>query len=497
MTGSTDALCAELSEFCRFWSFSEDGLKEIIERHGCTPNHPPIDNYDFFYLACENKKVTEGILQYLLEYFPDAASAIAEGDLTPLHVICRNKNATLDMVQLLIGASPDSLHHRDRARMTPLYCFCFSRNFGDEVGLEILKLLLEKCPESVRDVARSGYLPIHAAVSCQSANFCRMLIDAYPRSARMTSDEGVLPLHLACLDAHSITTVELLYEKYPESIYVADTFGLYPIHLAINGIITRRIGNQNARFLLDCDPNVASQGELPLYYACHRVSSRTPVQMRRAVSAASNDTLRFIKLVFDVYPQAIEDPLMTNLGRLPGDIQLFIDSRLSTARLARNHHLMTTVDGDGRLPLHVAIGDNDCLGSIKLLVNGNPAAAQAPDNSGALPLHIACQYHKSVSIAEYLIGLDPNTLAAVDEEGNTALHYACRGANYDIITLLLEKYVAPFVSKRNVHDKLPIDFLLESDSVYDRDGIDYLQSVFQLIRSCPETINHMIPTNRI
>jgi hypothetical protein len=136
-------------------------------------------------------------------------------------------------------------------------------------------------------------------------------------------------------------------------------------------------------------------------------------------------------------------------------------------------------------------------------VNGNPAAAQDPDNSGALPLHIACQYHKSASVAEYLIVLDPNTLTAVDEDGNTALHYACRGANYDVITLLLEKYDAPFVSKQNFHQKLPIEFLFESDSedgddqLVDRDGIDYLQSVFQLIRSCPETINHMIPTNRI
>ena len=510
MTGSTDALRAELSKFCRSESLSKDGLKDIIESYGCTPNHPGIDNYDFFHLACKNKKVKEAILRYLLDYFPDAGSAIHE-DETPLHVICRNQNATLGMVQLLIDASPDSLRHQDFADMTPLYYFCYNRKFGDEVGLEILKLLLEKCPESVRLVARFGNLPIHAAASFQSADFCRMLIDKYPGSERLTSEDGLLPFHWACHNAHTITTAKYLYEIYPESISVADTTTLesYPIHWAIKGII-RLPGEPNApetaveilRFLLKCDPNVAShrnaQGELPLYYACHRVSSRTPVRSRRAVSAASNDTLRFIKLVFDIYPQAIEDPLMTNLGLLPPTIQLFIDSRLSTAQLARNHREMTTADEDGRLPLHIAIGDNDYLGSIKLLVNGNPDAVQTPDESGALPLHIACQYHESdPSVVEYLIGLDPNTLIAVDEEGNTPLHYACRGANYDIIALLLEKYVAPFVSRRNVHDKLPIDFLLESDSVDDRDGIDYTQSVFQLIQSYPETVTHMMATNHI
>ncbi len=160
---------------------------------------------------------------------------------------------------------------------------------------------------------------------------------------------------------------------------------------------------------------------------------------------------------------------------------------------------MTTADDDddGRLPLHKALAGNNCLGSIKLLVKGYPAAVQTPDNSGALPLHVACQYHESASVVEYLIGLDSSTLTAVDGEENTALHHACSGANYNIIALLLEKYDAPFVSKQNVHEKLPIDFLFESDSVDDRGDIDYTQGVFQLIQSYPETVTHMMLTNRI
>jgi ankyrin repeat protein len=331
-----------------------------------------------------------------------------------------------------------------------------------------------------------------------------MLIDAYPGSERMTSEEGILPFHLACDNAHTKTTAECLYEIYPESICVADatTLGRYPIHWAIDNIIRLSVepgepgtAVEILRFLLDCDPNVASQrnarGELPLYYACHNTS-------RSRSARVINDTLRFIKLVFDVYPQAIEDPLMTNLGRLPRKILRFINHQLSTARLARDHHLMTTVDRDGHLPLHRAFRrGNVTVGEIKLLVNGNPDAVQTPENSGALPVHIACQYHESASVVEYLIGLDPNTLTAVDEERNTALHHACRGANYDIIALLLEKYDSTSVSRRNEDDKLPIDFLFESDSVDDRDGIDYLQSVFQLIQSYPETVTHMMLTNRI
>jgi ankyrin repeat protein len=62
-----------------------------------------------------------------------------------------------------------------------------------------------------------------------------------------------------------------------------------------------------------------------------------------------------------------------------------------------------------------------------------------------------------------LVGLGATTLEAVDRKGNTALHLACRGAKYETIALLLDKYDAVSVSKRNANEKLPIDLLWESD----------------------------------
>ena len=64
---------------------------------------------------------------------------------------------------------------------------------------------------------------------------------------------------------------------------------------------------------------------------------------------------------------------------------------------------------------------------------------------------------------------------------NTALHYACRGAKYDIISLLLDKFDAVSVSKRNAYKKLPIDLLWESNAV--KHG-----SVFRLLMAYPETV---------
>ena len=89
---------------------------------------------------------------------------------------------------------------------------------------------------------------------------------------------------------------------------------------------------------------------------------------------------------------------------------------------------------------------------------------------------------------EYLVGLDTTTLDIMDKKGNTALHYACRGAKYETITILLEKYDAVSVSKRNSHKKLPIDVLWESNAVIDRDSIEYTESVFRLLREYPEMV---------
>ncbi len=97
-----------------------------------------------------------------------------------------------------------------------------------------------------------------------------------------------------------------------------------------------------------------------------------------------------------------------------------------------------TRDDNGQLPLHTALQNNVRLGSIKLLVNGNPSAIWNIDTNFALPLHVACQYHDSTSVVQHLLSLDATVLDAVDRDGNTALHYACRDAKHDTISMLLE-----------------------------------------------------------
>jgi ankyrin repeat protein len=675
---SLDALLKELTEFCRSDSLSEDGLREIIERHGCVlKNNDPINNYDLFHSACCNERLTEGILRYLLEYFPNTVSHAGTRGRLPLHVIiCYNKNVTLGMVQLLIDAYPDSLHHKSDSGHMPLHDLCgneclehesileilklliekypealrhatreggnlplhlaamkqspdfcrllieaypgserlvngnngslpldiaceyntvatveylyqlcpesinvkdscgwlpihsvimglekrsnpkdgidvakfllgcnpdslsstgetplhiacsikfvtlgvfqllldafpdslrhessngwlplhsliCNKHQDEEVGLDVLKLFLEGYPESARKATRKGNLPIHIAATWQPLEFCRLLVEAYPGSERMTNNNGALPFHAAC-QSNTVTTAKYLYDLYPESINMVGNSGAYPIHCAILGLKDRKDNIEAAidvvQFLLDRNPNVVvsqkRQGKLPLYWACKKATNEN--------TRKSNACLKILQLLYDEHPGAMESSrLRTNVGRFCQAVQKFINAQLTYVRQARDLRQMNTSDENGQLPLHRALCSNVTLGSIKLLVKGNPSAICTFDNRGTIPLHVACRHHKTPAVVEYLIGLNEVTLTTVDREGNTALHHACRGANHAIIALLLDKYGSMSVSKRNVHKQLPIDLLLQNkNEVSDNESLVYTESIYRLVRANPEALMH-------
>jgi ankyrin repeat protein len=514
---SNQLLQDELTGFCRSHALSFDGLQAIFEGHGVVP----IDNdtnisYEFFHEACLNKKITECILRYLLEYFPNAVryadGYICDeeekiGGCTPLHSICFNKNVTLGMVQLLIDAFPDSLRHEGESGCMPLHYLCGNKDLNDEVGLKILKLLLERHPGAVRHAAREmktnidGILPIHFAAGRQSPEFCRILVEAYPGSEQMVAGDGMLPFHAACV-CNTVATAEYLYQLCPESIDVACSIGpihgFYPIHVAISRVLEDRRNPASAvemtQFLLHCNPNVALQefmGKVPFiflhYYICGNTDEINENPSRL------NQCLKMLQLLYDAHPDVIEDNHVTsnNVGESCAEIQTFIDTQLAYARQARDRPLMTTPDENWQLPLHRAFRDNAAitLGSIKLLVKGNSSAVRCPDNRRMIPLHVACQHHESASVVEHLINLDPTSLRAIDFEHNTALHHACCGANYEIIALLTEKYGALSASKQNAHGQIPIDLLFASREVSDREGVEYMESIYRLLRAYPAMMN--------
>ena len=388
-------------------------------------------------------------------------------------------------VQFLIDAASNSVGSVNNDGWMPLHCLCNNVELDESAAMEILKLLIEKHPEAVRHADNDGVLPIHHVGGWRSPEFCRVLFEAYPGSQLIANHVGFLPLHCACL-RNTVTTAKYLHKLYPAAINHATTSGLYPIHAAIGGMSHRNnpiTAVHMVQFLLECDPNVKFQkvhGRMSLlFFACRHNYTDSNIYAG----------LQIIKVIYDAHPEAIEsDEITSNIHQYHQQVRKFINSQLVHSRQAKNHRLMTTPDEKGQLPLHIALQNNVRLGSIKLLVKGNPCAIQNSDNNLAMPLHVACQHHDSVSVIQYLFSLGEITLHAVDVEQNTALHYACRGAKYDTIALLLEKFDALSVSKWNAHKKLPIDLLFESDGVLDRNSVEYTESVFRLLKAYPETL---------
>ena len=485
---AAELLSSELGRFCESELLTEEGLREIIQRHGLAHDEH-LGDYKFFHAACRNKRVTEEIIQCLVEYFPDAATATDAYRVTPLHYACYNKNVTLGIIQLLFDAAPDSVRSVNDGDSTPLHYLCCNKKVDEATPLKILKLLIEKHPEAARHASNEGFLPIHCASGRRSLEFCRELIKAYPGSERINDAKGLLPLHGACM-MNTLPTVEYLFRLYPAAIHRVTTGeypsgGHYPIDYAISFMQYRDVPSAAVhivKFLLDCDPDVKLQKyeRRPLLeIACRQLYNYSNI----------GAALEMIKIIFDAHPEAIEDnSIATNINRYHQVVRSFINGELVYARQAKDLYLMSTSDENGRLPLHKALQNNVRLGSIKLFVKGNPDALKSADNSGSLPLHVACINYNSVSVIDYLVELDKSTLDAVDREGNSALHLACHDAKYDIIAQLLEKYDAVSVSKRNADIKLPIDLLWESNAVEDRDSIEYTWCMYLLLRANPEMI---------
>ena len=491
-----------LSRYCQSEHLSEEGLREFFERHGMTPNNNGPENVDekVFFKLCFDGKITEGIIRCFLEYFPAAANFNKDG-ITPLHLVVNNERVSLNIVQLLVDAAPNSVRSVSAKGTMPLHHLCSGSEPGEASAGEIMKFLIEKYPEGVQHVDDYGRIPLHYACERRSPEFCRVLVEAYPGSEQIhVPSSNCLPFGIACLRNNNLATVEYIYNLYPDAIdhkLYPDannhTISEHPIFYIVKDMYGRSnpmAGVEIVRFLLDHNPSLGAVVVAPdlnlIYCAC---TSLFMAADQSEVNSNTEACIQIIEMIYDAYPEAIEGSHIDSEIYLWNQrIQIFINSQLVYARQARDYSQMTTPDDNGQLPLHTALQNNVRLGSIKLLVKGNTTAVNSPDNNGLLPLHVACQHHDSTAVIQYLVGLDTSTLEAVDNDQNTALHHACCSAKYETIAMLLEEYDAVSISKQNADGKLPLDLLLESNEVVDRESIEYIESIFRLLRAYPETV---------
>ena len=429
---------------------------------------------------CASNNLSLGALQETINLI---GPRLSSQNPSCFHKACMNKNVTLEIVQLLYDTFPEVLRLQDDDGDLPIHRLCCNNDLDYINSLDILRFMLEIDPNLPREVDDRGYLPIHVAVQYKTNAFCKILIDAYPQSLRIELSGG-LPIHIACFYGNrddKADTIQYMLKRDSELINEEDSVGNLLIHYAaIKG------GTELIEIFLKFDPNAAAKEmndgsrQFPLHLACYY-----------------DAILSSIQVLYDAYPDAILARDFS--GRTPLDleegnqsVEEFLQTQLVYARQAQDMTAMTTVDENGWLPLHCALKDNASLGSIKLLVRGNRAALQVADQNGVYPVHIACKF-SSAKVVKYLVELAGDTLNNVDANKDSPLHYACWGGSLDVLKYLLEANV-PSVSERNNDSKLAIHLLFEcGESTLDRESVEYVDTVWQLLLANPEVVRDFMP----
>ena len=399
--------------------------------------------------------------------------------MIPLHVACRNKNMSSEIIKLLLNSWSESAQQRDNDGNYPLHILCKNLHLDESSSLNILADLVAAYPEALRHSNNVGYLPIHVAAQSKTQQFCKLLIGAFPESvsARNGHDHNNIPIHYACTKGR-LDVVRYLLEVDREGINARTDNGKCPIHYAAY------FGqSQVTSFLINQDPSCVSKTinqngrrNLPLHVAC-------------ISQFAEFET---VKVLYNAYPEAIytrnaNGRLVTDCAKGMG-VKFFLETQMSYALKAKDYAVMALQDGDGCLPLHHALRNNAPLGSIKLLVRGNPVALQTSDNRGKLPLHVGCEF-ETLDVVRYLVEPFESCLNVCDSIKDYPLHYACRGGKLDTVRYLLTKQIVP-VSEKNANGKLPINLLWEScEQGASNESNEYVETVWQLLLAYPEIVN--------
>ena len=349
----------------------------------------------------DNPRVAVEIVQFLLDCDPKQ-NYVEISSL--LHLACQlwydesTIEAGIQVMKILFNAQPASVRSVKHDGDTMLHLLCDHRRMNEAAAIQMLKFLLEKYPEAVRHAERhNGRLPIHTASRWRSPEFCHLLIDAYPGSERIIDSTGNLPLHCAC--AHnSMATVEYLYKLYPDGINHASSEGSYPIHTAIKRTKDRdcpntlpdRIAHANPeaaleilQFLLDCDPNqklIQFRG-LPLLRAACEMNCGSKRDLEHSVIDA---VIHTIKIIYGVHPEAAAD------NRIAADI--YVADKKTKEKSADETDQAALEDGsqvkkgaDGNLPTESSAKDDETMveASSTLLASIDIAAFIAEKGASA------------------------------------------------------------------------------------------------------------------
>jgi ankyrin repeat protein len=321
---------------------------------------------------------------------------------SPLHraVTC---GASLDVLELIDSHRPDAVQRATRDGGLPLHLV------GSNTPVECAAFLVDKHPDALL-VRACGDTPLHAALDKRaSLEVVKLLVGPCPESLTVPNERGLLPLHVAAKGRHPLEVIRYLANQHPPAHFVESNDGKLPVHHALefgsaDGVIPFLLG----RLPPDSVPDAARFGLL------HRAVRRFPFASEEVPDMA----------------RAVPESLLArdDQGRTPLHVAIdmcFLD--LVPVLAALGPEALLARDHQGDIPLHRAIvrfNDMYELGDwplevLEILLEHCPLSLEVADADGLLPVQMAAsQKDPWLELVQLLAGRRPESLEQKDPRGN-------------------------------------------------------------------------------
>ena len=430
---------------------------------------------------------------------------------TPLNIACENPNMTAETVGLIINSQPEMVKNIYKLdACLPLHTLCKNKNLGEQASIDILKLLLDAYPESVKIRIRGGAAswilgtnegksPIHLAEENMSFSFCKTLL---LERSRLSSIKANI-LQVACIAECSLDLIKKLVDDDPGLLLMEDRDGRIALQTAV-----RFAMHEVTQYLVDRMKPLLSEGMYPssmsskvnilhlaLFYDCPIVVIKKLVE---------DDPELLLKKYKEQSALNVAVSRYLDLAGAKNSASLDVIKFLVT----RNEDLLAVPDETGALPLHITLRFDQISAShlarrfipgialvikkktlelVQYLVDRNESTLDMPDKNGELPLHVAAKF-VSLEIVECLVrGRNDSSLITPDKMGELPLHKACRFGNVAAVKFLMVQNLAS-VTMRNHKNEMPVHLLCNKTDKSDEvlQSVDYTGRIYRLLRHNPE-----------
>mmetsp|Transcript_27553 Transcript_27553/g.42739 ORF Transcript_27553/g.42739 Transcript_27553/m.42739 type:complete len:1224 (-) Transcript_27553:110-3781(-) len=258
-----------------------------------------------------------------------------------------------------------------------------------------------------------SWTPLHIVSSFAPVDIIEMMLDS--KAASLPNKTGKLPLHNAVEENNDIAAIEAIMNVYPYAVITKNNRGFTPLHTAFR----MKYAAENFE-TTKCALHISKVVSL---------LSNSSARASNLWSELHRDELKIGLLLSDeVYYNGVESKLHQLcqeaywMAREWSDVAQYALSisdemiRQEISRCEGEYNSTALMIATKSAPFFV----------VKLMLQKAPEAAHIPDGNGNLPLHLAIDAYRDFNIISAIVDVYPEALVSENGNGFTPVHSAWR-----------------------------------------------------------------------